>query len=199
MEAQEVTTIRNMVHEALGGRDDIGVYVVEGSLYHDPIVQLTRMDRNTCAGCDQPISTTNPGPATWFDQRTGNPQGGWSHQHGCGTWNSPCEEVITMDDLDNLPDAVETAEEVLDTAVAESVSSQTEALRVRLATSLRDALAERAGCLADGFTEAEADEQITTGSETDPGVYRDYDIWVTWAYGPLDGDLVTVTESEVGQ
>ncbi|MBF6333605.1 hypothetical protein [Nocardia transvalensis] len=192
-----VAVLRGTVEEMLGNREDVGVHITVTQL-DTAVVELTRMSHCTCDGCDQPLNLDRPGPVDWIDERTGAIQGGYSHQHGCGEWNAP---EATSHEFDLDPDE-EDHEEVqrvlrrliddLDQAVNDDVARRIEIIRRALRVQLREAL----DALEAGADPAE----VETGSDVEPGVCREGDVWMAWNYPPLaryDGDCVTVGVAEL--
>lgn len=143
-------------------------------------IEISLTERTLCEGCGQPITVT--GPVTWLCHRHGDSQGGYSLQHGCGSWNTPHHSIrfhVRPLDEDQLFDLViSMAEEVL-TAREVELSKRRAEIRDRL---LRE--------LAEVAASGEA-----TGSEIEPGVFFDGDRWVAWAYDPdlSTGDIIEVT------
>jgi hypothetical protein len=64
------------------------------------ILHLARRMRDACHQCGQSIDSGAVGLATWCDERQ-HAVGGWSHQHGCGAWNSPTEVETALGDAMN--------------------------------------------------------------------------------------------------
>lgn len=139
-------------------------------------IEISLTERTLCEGCGQPITVS--GPVTWLCHRHGDNQGGYSHQHGCGSWNTPHHSIRfhvrpLEDQLFDLVNSM--AEEVLTAREAE-LSKRRAEIRGRLLREL-----------------AEGEE---TGSEIEPGVFFDGDRWVAWAYDPdLSGDIIEVTRA----
>lgn len=104
----DMDTIASIIADATAGRPDIGAHLsIYGRLGIDPdrtaVLELTRADHDLCDGCGQPLDTVRPGPVDWVDQRTGESQGGWSWQHGCGAWNTPQSVCWDLDVEDLTP------------------------------------------------------------------------------------------------
>lgn len=173
--------------------------------------------RTTCEGCGEPISHGAVGLATWDDERTCG-KGGWSHQHGCGVWNSPVEVAVLLDAYDDRieeivadqdPDDVDwfledrlhdLAEDALNDALtpmwAEVDDEQrhaAEQVRGRLLRELAGTLIELGQDPGDEGLAAE----LETGSELEPGVHRDGGMWVAWDDDPRGvGDGVIVVDED---
>lgn len=190
------TTLTDL-HEAadrlMKDRPDLGVHIVEIGEYglQAVSVEVTRQPRTRCERCGQHLETDHPGPVVWVDERYGGPQGGWSHQHGCGEWHSPIAARVELvpDEQDWETVLADLAREV-DAEVREERDEMDAATRARLARQLRDAL----GWLAEG---ADPDD-VTTGGDTEPGVCRDdAGRWIAWDMDADGTDPIIVTEDDL--
>lgn len=176
-------------------------------------VELSERAVDTCTGCDQHLPPA--GPVTWIDSRSGSHQGAYSQQHRCGEWNEP-ECVLIEIDLDDLADMADPEESVyeriaaaaaeLDADVARETDTEVRRIRAGLISDLRDTLAQAADIAADtdltDDEKAEALNDLETGGEEAPGVYRDGGRWQAWAWHPCHsvddaGDDINVTEADL--
>ncbi len=164
------------------------------------IIQLAARPFPRCQGCGQPLSEVPPRPATWLDARTGDPIGGWDHQHGCGTWNSPDEQIIDLpahifdDDFDDdtawaiVKTAIADAVQGLETSVADDVAGEAAEIELRLRLDLAAAVADP------------DDETLITGGDDEPGVWRNYDgqleAWDFWPGRHVGDDVRTILITE---
>lgn len=72
------------------------------------------------------------------------------------------------------------------------------ALREQWAATERSEVRDRLARQVRAAISSTADEaDITTGSDYEPGIYREDDIWQAWDYDPIDGDVIVVTEHDV--
>jgi hypothetical protein len=154
---------------------------------------LTRRTRDTCIECGQPLPAGRPGPVTWFSQGQG--QGTHNHEHGCGVWNLP-EEVqllVEHDDLYKLDDLLAGLVDRLDTKVTtQQRESDATGVRVDLIKELRTFLRSHEG--------DDEEDILPTGSDVEPGVYREGGRWVAWNFDPRDEtETITVTEDDLPQ
>lgn len=167
------------------------------------IIQLAARPFPRCQGCGQLLPDGRPRPATWIDAFSGDPIGGWDHQHGCGAWNTPVEQTIDLpshifDDVfddDTAWDIVETAvadgTRALETLVDDEVDAEVAAIKLRLRQDLAAAVADP------------DDETLITGGDDEPGVWRNYDGQLeAWDYHPgwHDDDTtptIAVTEADL--
>jgi hypothetical protein len=150
-----------------------------------------------CPGCEPVYSDRDPirGCPVMLDPSMGDVQAR-DQQHGCGTWWGP--DWVTID-----PSEAEALDELRDRVVAaadklmEDVRTTEAEADARARAALRRTLAE---ALAELDAGAEPDD-VATGSEMDPGVYRDGDEWIAWDYAEAwdnDGtEFVEVRESEL--
>lgn len=153
-------------------------------------VYMTARVLMDCTRCGEPLPVGAPGPYTWYDQ--GGIRGSHSQQHGCGEWNAP-EEVGTEigEDADPTGELGALLAE-LDEAVTQSQDREAEAARLRLMESILDARV----ALAAG----EDEEDVLTGSETNPGVWRGDDGRLTaWDWDPTGRDPEGIVVAEDGQ
>ena len=164
---------------------------------HAAVIELTSNDHATCGTCGQ--SVHRHGAVDWIDARTGDVQGGWSHQHGCGAWNAPISVMGRLDLTDDTDVAAEVpalaarlAAELADTYAASQAASL-DASTAGLRRDLADAIALR----DSGADEAD----YLTGSDTEPGVWVNYGGELeAWAYiDGGDGETVAVAESDLAR
>jgi hypothetical protein len=133
--------------------------------------------------CPQCGQTNRPQTPSLIDP----PGGSWNWQHGCGYWWTPVE--VIADPLDDDP-AKTIAALVAALDELEAVQEQrVEELRRELAVRLR------------GFLRLDDDERERRrdGSDTEPGIWRNYDReWEAWAYDPaVEGETITVRERDL--
>lgn len=182
--------------EILTGHD-----VVSGEQLAYPVIWADRIT-DTCGRCHEPIPREEPCPVL-LDSGAG--QGGLieeiSQQHVCGEWLSVDWREVKVD-LD-APDAVariEAAAWELATERTAEIETATGRLRRSLERDLARAL-KHLGEPLDGDTPDERLYDVTTGSETEPGVYLDETDgeWVAWDYEPDggEGDVIRVTADTV--
>lgn len=164
-------------------------------------VELVAMSHDCCDSCGERINVDRPGPVAWIDERTGDVQGSWSHQHGCGTWNQPfaVRREVELDDVDadTLAGIVEAMHAELVELVTDDVTERTADIRRGLAEDLTATLARYDEPLDEDETRQDREDETTTGSDVSPGIYRDGDEWYAWAYEPLGGEPVSVAASEL--
>lgn len=155
-----------------------------------------------------------------------------SKQHGCGNWLTvdwtevkpgPAEQPETCDDCEttgincSLHDGPEyddeiapgvTSDQVLAAAReladrrAVEIGTQATSIENDLRADLRAALAALDEPLADGETMEDRIEDVSSGSETEPGVYCDDDgRWQAWEYDPASefGATITVYADDLAQ
>jgi len=151
---------------------------------HDGSLLLAARPIDRCQGCGQTIPTGNVGHKTWLSDN-GVEQGGWSHQHGCGAWNSPVEVTIPpIGDADDMS---------VRTWVWGGLDRLAEACAAEIA---------RTDHMTEGRLRAELaafldrGDDSPTGDEIDPGIMRDGDSWEAWDYA-VDGDVIIVTEADL--
>lgn len=140
-----------------------------------------------CPRCSEPVDRVPGCPAVLSGGEPGGQLIPYSQQHGCG-------EVLSVDW--QATDGGVAAEGVLAVArdLARDLADKTVAARRRITRELREDLTSAILRLGDG----EPEEDICTGSETSPGVYREDGTLIAWAYGPAgDEDIITVTEHDV--
>lgn len=146
------------------------------------LVEMCERVRSTCAGCGQGLGELNAA-VTWVDERDGHVQGGFSHQHGCGTWNTPLS-VSARVDLDDEPNPGAVFAD-LRKQLRPEVAGEVERLTAEAKAQVEADHAETLAALAAGETSTED----LHGSETEPGSYVSEDDrrLVTWAYVPVGG------------
>lgn len=187
-----VTTV---VAEIRDDREDVGLHVTP-TRSGIVVIEATRMSHTDCDGCGQGIDTARPGPVDWVDPVTGAIQGGHSHQHGCGIWNSP-QSASTTVDLDDVASgavdlyaAIKEIVAEVDATVAADVQRRTAAIEALLERDLRRAL----DVLAQGADPAD----VITGTEVWPGITREEDGALSaWAHPPLpafDSEIIVVCQ-----
>lgn len=146
------------------------------------VVELVHRDRVGCGGCGQPV--TRSGRVAWLGTQShdlGDVIGGWSHQHGCGSWNAPVSLLVRVGADADIEAAMTAAADELHALVVEDQAARLAAVTDRLVQDLADAAAHP------------DDDTYLTGSDTVPGVYRDADGLVAWAYPP------TVSADDTGE
>lgn len=171
-------------------RPEIGVHIVNYGILKDGVsIEVTELARHECARCDQAIPTTNPGPVDAIDARTGEAQGTWSHQHGCGKWNTPqsVRRTVDLDDLDPDEDDVEDiVNEMMSAMVAEvdaKVADEREEIRQQIIKDLKAEMREVLQLLAGG-----TDEHQVLVRDGTPGVCRELGTRRLLGWAPLYGD-----------
>lgn len=97
-------------------------------------VQVWAAARVTCPGCHQDLPDPRE-PATRIDRLEAT--GSHDHQHGCGTWNTPIEEIIWARDLPDDDPAT------LAAAIDEAVDRVRDASRDSILRSEGDLAADR--------------------------------------------------------
>ncbi len=102
----ESREVRRVIHGPYAGLASDDMPAVRASQVQraggDTWVELVIVHDADCVGCGQPI--TVDGPVAWIGQLSGClvRQGGHSHQHGCGGWNTPDSVIVeTSDDEDS--------------------------------------------------------------------------------------------------
>lgn len=175
---------RHVHAETLRARD-----VVTGQPIAETIVWADRVI-NQCPLCRQPIDRIVEACPAHLNAGAG--QGGqlqdYSQQHGCGEWLAVTWRAVADGE------SVEFVAAEIAASFTRDLAEERASIRRRLTEELADAMARLAKPLADGETAEERAEEITTGSDTDPGVYRG-DGWLAWEFDPLteDGtDCITV-------
>lgn len=165
-----------------------------------PVVWADR-PYDTCPRCGQPVpGVVENCPALL---NTGAGQGGaiqeWDQQHGCGEWLavSWCEVKPAGDEVTEAE--IQAAAEELSAEWQREVTAKTSRIVAALRKELAVALARLAEPLDEDETIEDRDEEVRTGSETQPGVYREDGEWLAWSYPPVqDGsDSITVYASDL--
>lgn len=173
------------MREAAAARSDDEVHVTICPA-GDHLRVVSRWE-SRCGRCGQSIKSGNVGPDTWDDEAGCN-QGHYSFQHGCGELNLPIE--VTILDPGDYP----SLEDLIDSAIAElksDIAQERSEARDKLARTLREDLTAALARLRDGADP----EDVTTGDDFEPGVYRPNGEWVAWAVDPtVEGDTIDVTE-----
>ncbi|MGW2654363.1 hypothetical protein ACWC1D_12015 [Streptomyces sp. NPDC001478] len=126
----------------------------------------------------------------------------FSQQHGCGQWLDALWEPVrgVGGGYEATPDGVlRVAAELLE-RLNSARRARRERIRACLRMELTAALHRLDEPLKEGDTPEERAEEVTTGNEIEPGIYRDGD-WLIWAYDPgeadIDAAIITVLASEV--
>lgn len=173
---------------------------------------LTRRALQTCGQCDQPLGHGRPGPLTWVDR--GEEMGTHSHQHGCGMWNPPTEGVATLppeaEPDDPGHDAQWSADQHRETLEDEAIralaqlDAEVDQERGAALHDLRASLHQQLTYAMRELSRGTDPEDVTTGSEMEPGVFRDGDEWIAWDFEPWllpdpdeGADSIIVTESDL--
>lgn len=196
MDLSNLTLPPHIHAEVLTGRD-----VLSGEHLAYPVIWADRIT-DTCDRCHEPIPREEPCPVL-LDSGAG--QGGLieeiSQQHVCGEWLSVDWREVKVD-LD-APEAVARIEAAAWELAAErtaEIETATGRLRRSLERDLARAL-KHLGEPLDGDTPDDRLYDVTTGSETEPGVYLDETDfqWVAWDYEPNggEGDAIRVTADTV--
>ncbi|MFD7866016.1 hypothetical protein [Streptomyces sp. NPDC059783] len=162
------------------------------------IVVWTDRPYNACPSCGQQV----PRDVSLLVQLNRGSLEPFSQQHGCGQWLDALWEPVrgAGEGYEATPDGVlRVAAELLDRLNSARVDRR-ERIRARLRRELTAALHRLDEPLKEGETSEGRAEEVTTGNEIDPGIYRDGD-WLIWAYDPgeadIDAALITVLASEV--
>lgn len=142
-------------------------------------LELVREDSVICE-CGQ--SVRRQGPTSTVDSRTGDVTGGYSHQHGCGVWNSPVTAAVRVDF-----DGSEDWETEVESATAAALANlgrdyekwQSEQLEKDRSAGQRD---------LEAAIHGDADDEFGDGYSR-PGVFRDEDGRLgVWGYVPGHAD-----------
>lgn len=177
-------------------------------------VMLSAAVTTTCDGCGQHVGMVPLQIEGYFRSRDGLliTESTWDRQHGCGTWSPPIVDVavpltaLDTDDDDDMDEfeAAERLEQFVEEALADLRQKVAEArdarnieIRERLIRELREALDNPDPDDEDGVP------SHLRGSETNPGVWRNYDgqleAW-DFAAGGEGGaieDTIAVTEADL--
>jgi hypothetical protein len=181
-----------LLGDLLGDRPEVGVWVTWWGV--DPtqmsaVVELTRQTSNRCGRCGQEIQVSRPGPVVSFDAVTGAPNGGHSHQHGCGEWNAP--EAVACDvDFDATEAGCEATIRRLvadlDAQVAEVVAEAEAAVKADLAGQIIAARARLSEPLDGDETAEDRLDELGDEGSLEPCVYLGGDQQlVAWDWSPL--------------
>jgi hypothetical protein len=203
------------VHAAvLTGRD-----VVTGEPLARAVVWADGIE-STCPQCGQPVGMLEELCPVVLNCGAG--LGGQlldrDRRHGCGLWLAVSwqEVVAAREDTDPAGEVAPgiLGEAVLDAAreladqrrqqIAQARAATTERLRADLA----EALARLGEPLQDGETPQDRAEEVSTGSEVVPGVYREPGVpgdaegdpggvWVAWDYEPGGTDPISVYATDL--
>ncbi len=191
----------------LTGRDR-----VTGIDLHYVIVWADRVyDR--CPQCRQSINREVTDCPVILDPVAGGILMDTNQQHGCGLWLTvgytevrpgPADQGETCDDM--VAPAVAVAQVL---AAAEELSkrwnpvaaAQRAQIEEDLRLDLRNTLAALAEPLVDDETLDDRIEDVTSGSETEPGVYCDDEgNWLAWEYDPsTDGETITIYARDLAE
>lgn len=179
----------------LKGRD-----IVTGELLAYLVMWADR-PYDTCPLCREPVSATVGDCPVQLD--TGAGQGGaireWDKQHGCGQWLDVDWRQVTADGGEVTDANVRAAAADLLTKRQQRIADALREIEAELRKDLTGALARLAEPLDNETAEDRVDE-VTTGSEVEPGVYLDDGEWLAWAYPPVirGGDgTITVYASDL--
>lgn len=192
-----LTELADKITAARGDRSETGQPDITISVYQHHI-EVTRRSTYQCSGCGQSLSDP-PGQVLWISETDDDVQGAWSHQHGCGQWNTPhsvwaeTPEDIDTADSDDVADWLD--------GIVGRCDDEVAAIRVQLSSDavdrLKSMLAEVLVCPED---EREDHPYWTALEAEDPGVYLDGDVWTAWDWDPLtpgSGDCITVTSADL--
>ena len=143
-----------------------------------------------CPRCGEPVDRDPGCPAALDGGEPGGQLVPYTQQHTCGEVLDA--DFLALDGGDGL-----TADVVLTAAhdLAQGLTDATAAERRRITRQLREELTSALLALGDG----EDEEDVCTGSEVTPGIYREDGTLIAWAYGPSgdEEDIITVTEHDV--
>lgn len=141
---------------------------------------------NYCTRCGQTVGYEVPNCPVNLDLGAG--WGGqlldYDQKHGCGQWL-----LVSWREVDDEA-AIEAAAQSLAENLAKRIEGLRKKTRAALAKQLRAAQARLAEPLdeAAGETTADREEEVLSGSEVTPGVFRDGDALLAWAYDPSGRD-----------
>lgn len=168
-------------------------------------LRVARRWRRTCGGCGQPISAGDVGLCTWDDAHM-CARGGWSHQHGCGEWNSPVEVTVNPAEHESMGQAIADAISRLDIEIQVLEGDEHQAQEASLRAELRAWLhnlpeQQRKRPHADAeeiLAFAREEGIIRRGSEEQPGVWVNHaGEWEAWDYAPGGDETIEITESDL--
>jgi hypothetical protein len=189
----DTTTLPPGIHaHVVTGRN-----VVSGTLMERGVVWADRTYR-VCGTCREPVPYAVEACPVALDE-FGSPQE-YSQAHcdlggACGTWQS-----VLWADCGPTSDEIEEAAQALATRRTEALGTERESMTAALRSDLAAALA-RIASPEPGETAEDAATQVTTGSDTAPGVYFDSSTsgeWCAWDYDPQDdSETVTVYASDL--
>ncbi|MEV0732346.1 hypothetical protein [Polymorphospora sp. NPDC050346] len=199
MDLTELRLPKGIYARVLGGRDVRGVYVARVVVWAD-----RPYDR--CPSCGQAVQMNSDCPVGLNLGEAGGQLQEHDKQHGCGEWLTVDWDEVTgtskPDSDDEIVPGIGPADVV---AAAEQLAEVTRGKRAdgraRLEQRLRDDLAAALDRLAEPLAAGETDQdradEARTGSEVEPGVYREGDLWLAWDYAPGTDDVVTVTADDL--
>lgn len=189
--------------------------IVTGEMLAYPVVWADR-PYSDCPLCGQDIGVEEACPVAL---NTGAGQGGqieeWDKTHGCGYWLSvswrevtaPAGRDTTDDDQEDQEDEevapgigeddVLTVARELAADREQQIAAEQKKIRGKLRKELAASIARLGEPLGDGESLEDRADEVTTGSETEPGVYCDGGQWLAWAYEPVDSDPITVDASDL--
>lgn len=183
------------------------------------LVRLTHRWQRSCSGCGQSIESGAVGPRTWDDCPQGtHGHGTWSHQHGCGTWNTPSEVTEYLYQFDDLDAAIEAGLGELSELVEEEreeerarIRGELDGLLRRAHEHLRSHPGHPAGAVWDDPDQTCEDYDCQLrGGELTPGAFVQHtDPWgqrpgwdelVAWDWDPTsdEGDTIEVSVDVTG-
>jgi hypothetical protein len=170
----------------LRGRDP------NGTMLAVPIVWADRIT-DRCDQCGEPIAKVVEGCPAVLDAEAcaGGQLESTDLQHGCGNW-------LSVDWREADIDQVTAVAKEMAADRKREIDAEHERIERRLRRDLTAAMARLSEPLDAGETAEERADEVTTGSEIEPGIYHDADQWLAWDYDPAsEGDTITVTADEV--
>ncbi len=164
--------------ETITGVDSDGAHVEYLIVWRDrPFDLCPRCHETVARVIDAPPVLINPG-------YVGGQLDQLDLQHGCGCWLT-----VHWEQADNEIEAVEIA-----ARMAVDLQAEIERARRTMLADLRSNLTDALALLADGVDP----DDVTTGSEVHPGVYREGGRWLAWDFDPDgSGDTITADEDDL--
>lgn len=106
--------------------------------------------------------------------------------HFCSSWPAVAEERVWLDDHDDDDEAIAAATVRVLAEVDAAVAEIDERRSGKLARELAAVVADYTRRVADGEDLDDVVDDLTTGSEVHPGIYRDGEQWVAWDWSAAD-------------
>ncbi|MEU1824221.1 hypothetical protein ABZ502_17560 [Streptomyces abikoensis] len=156
------------------------------------IVVWANRSHSRCPGCGQPVAQDLSQDVPVSLNR-GELQP-YSQQHPCGEWLSILWSEVSGTGEVTVVDVERAAHQLAAEVDNEHVRLRA-AVEAQLRQDLKQALQRLAEPLAHQETREDREDEVRTGSDVEPGVYRG-EQWLAWAFDPtgISSEPITVTE-----